>query len=390
MSLPADQYRPVRFVEGVAFLESLQQNVASASVSYGPGMRIVASVHKHLAEVPPRATTQSDFSLGRLRWNPVEYSPSVTEPLRRYTCQVDSVNFFRDSQPSHNELAFGIFDWIDGDPSRSAELYQQRLEMLTHADQAGFHAYHLAEHHGTPLGLAPSPNVFLAAASARTRRLRLSPMVSVLPLYHPVRLVEEISMLDQLSSGRLEFGIGRGTSPFEMAGFGVDANDSRAMLDEALEIMLMGLTKGVMEFDGKHYRVRDAVSVISTARAQGIPWAARHAMHFLDNFVSVLLQANADSPPPIEIYDRAYAEHRFDADRLNSHVPSPRRGFVRHVVVAESYAEAEAVAMRAYEIFVEHFNWLAVTHGAPPFLRMTYDEFTGPRFAISGRRRYRD
>ena len=68
-------------------------------------------------------------------------------------------------------------------------------------------------------------------------------MVSVLPLYHPVRLVEEISMLDQLSSGRLELGIGRGTSPFEMAGFGVDANESRAMMDESLEIMLMGLSR---------------------------------------------------------------------------------------------------------------------------------------------------
>ena len=107
--------------------------------------------------------------------------------------------------------------------------------MLTCADQHGFYAHHLAEHHGTPLGLAPSPNVFLAAAAARTRRLRLSPMVSILPLYQPVRLVEEIAMLDQLSGGRLELGIGRGASPLEMAAFGISANDSRAMMDEALE-----------------------------------------------------------------------------------------------------------------------------------------------------------
>jgi alkanesulfonate monooxygenase SsuD/methylene tetrahydromethanopterin reductase-like flavin-dependent oxidoreductase (luciferase family) len=306
------------------------------------------------------------------------------------------VSLFDDSQPGHNELAFGIFDWIDGDPSRSAELYQQRLDMLMYADQAGFHAYHVAEHHGTPLGLAPSPNVFLAAAAARTRRLRLTPMVSVLPLYHPVRLVEEISMLDQLAAGRLELGIGRGTSPLEMAAFGVDANESRAMMDEALEIMLMGLSRGVMQFAGKHYRIQNAVNVISTiqrpypplwyptAHAQSIPWAARHGMHFLDNFVSVLLDANADSPPPIAVYDRAYAKHRFDAGRLNGHVRSPRRGFVRHVVVSESCADAEAVARRAYEVFLEHFNCVAVNHGAPPFLRMTYDEFTGRGLLLVG------
>jgi alkanesulfonate monooxygenase SsuD/methylene tetrahydromethanopterin reductase-like flavin-dependent oxidoreductase (luciferase family) len=74
-----------------------------------------------------------------------------------------------------NELVFGIFDWLDGDQPQSAELYEQRLEMLTYADQAGFYAYQLAEHHGTPLCLAPSPNVFLAAAAGRTRRLRLVP-----------------------------------------------------------------------------------------------------------------------------------------------------------------------------------------------------------------------
>jgi alkanesulfonate monooxygenase SsuD/methylene tetrahydromethanopterin reductase-like flavin-dependent oxidoreductase (luciferase family) len=85
------------------------------------------------------------------------------------------MNSSGDSPHADNELAFGIFDWLDGDPSQSAELYEQRLEMLRCADRAGFYAYHLAEHHGTPLGLAPSPNVFLAAAADRTRRLRLGP-----------------------------------------------------------------------------------------------------------------------------------------------------------------------------------------------------------------------
>lgn len=67
-----------------------------------------------------------------------------------------------------------------------------------------------AEHHGSPLGLAPSPSVFLAAIAARTKRLRFGPLVYTLPLYEPLRLIEEIGMLDQMSNGRLDIGVGRG------------------------------------------------------------------------------------------------------------------------------------------------------------------------------------
>jgi alkanesulfonate monooxygenase SsuD/methylene tetrahydromethanopterin reductase-like flavin-dependent oxidoreductase (luciferase family) len=65
-------------------------------------------------------------------------------------------------------LKFGIFDWLDGDPACAADRYDQRLRMVELADSLGFYAYHLAEHHGTSLGLAPSPNLFLAAAAAAT------------------------------------------------------------------------------------------------------------------------------------------------------------------------------------------------------------------------------
>ena len=74
---------------------------------------------------------------------------------------------------------------------------------------AANHAYHLAEHHATPLGMAPSPSVFLAAVAQRTTRLRFGPLVYTLNLYHPLRLIDEICMLDQMSGGRLELGVGQ-------------------------------------------------------------------------------------------------------------------------------------------------------------------------------------
>src|SRR5579885_617077 len=97
-----------------------------------------------------------------------------------------------------------------------SDLYEERLRIAELYDQLGFHAYHLAEHHSTPLGMAPSPNLFLAAAVQRTRRLRLCPLVYPLVLYHPLRLAEEICMLDHMSGGRLDFGIGKGASPHEL------------------------------------------------------------------------------------------------------------------------------------------------------------------------------
>ena len=66
-------------------------------------------------------------------------------------------------------VRFGIFDWIDSNGENAADLYEQRLKYLEYADAAGFYCYHMAEHQGTPLGMAPSPSVFLSAAAQRTK-----------------------------------------------------------------------------------------------------------------------------------------------------------------------------------------------------------------------------
>src|SRR5258708_13204877 len=110
-------------------------------------------------------------------------------------------------------LEFGIFDPLDRQDGPLRDFYEARLRLIELYDSAGFYAYHLAEHHGTPLGMAPSPSVFLAAVAQRTRRLRFGPMVYALPLYHPLRLIEEISMLDQMTGALLEIGFPRRTSP---------------------------------------------------------------------------------------------------------------------------------------------------------------------------------
>src|ERR1700757_233066 len=159
-----------------------------------------------------------------------------------------------------SKVSFGVFDWIDRGTQPLSQLYEDRLQLLAAADEAGFFCYHLAEHHATLLGMAPSRALFLTAATQRTRRIRLGPLVYLLPLYDPLRLIEEVAMLDQLSGGRLELGVGRGVSPYELRNFGVDPKNSRAMFDEALAVLLAGLTQEQLSFAGAHYHYRDARS----------------------------------------------------------------------------------------------------------------------------------
>ncbi len=112
-------------------------------------------------------------------------------------------------------MKFGVFDHLDAAGVLLGELYANRRRLAAAYDRDGFRAYHPAEHHGARLGGAPSPAVFLAALSQRKQRLRFGSMVLLLPLHHPLRLIEEICMLDQLRGGRREPGIGRGVSPFD-------------------------------------------------------------------------------------------------------------------------------------------------------------------------------
>ena len=129
-------------------------------------------------------------------------------------------------------MKFGVFDHIDEAGVPVGQQFEERLALIERYEHAGFHAYHLAEHHGTPLGHAPSPSVFLAAATQRTTTLRLGPLVYCLPLYHPLRLIDEVCMLDHLSDGRLQLGVGAGVSPSRSASSTSTGKPPRALRRE--------------------------------------------------------------------------------------------------------------------------------------------------------------
>src|ERR1700731_3081578 len=135
-------------------------------------------------------------------------------------------------------MKFGVFDHMDDAGIPHGELFAGRLRLAEAYDRSGFYGYHLAEHHGTPIGCAASPGIFLAALAQRTRTLRFGPLVYLLPFYHPLRLIEEICMLDQMSGGRFELGVGRGVSPFETKAYGLDFAQTGEIYHEAFELIL--------------------------------------------------------------------------------------------------------------------------------------------------------
>src|SRR4029078_6915013 len=150
-------------------------------------------------------------------------------------------------------MKFAIFDHLDSDGGPLGQFFENRLRLLELIEQSGFHAYHMAEHHSTPLGMAGSPSVFLAAAIQRTSKIRIGPLVYVLPLHHPLRLYEEICMLDHLSRGRLTVGVGRGGALIEHQRLGVDPALAPAMYHEAFSVLMRAFETDVVDFEGRFY-----------------------------------------------------------------------------------------------------------------------------------------
>jgi alkanesulfonate monooxygenase SsuD/methylene tetrahydromethanopterin reductase-like flavin-dependent oxidoreductase (luciferase family) len=258
-------------------------------------------------------------------------------------------------------MEFGIFDHLDGYDLPLRDYYEARLQLIELYDRAGFYAYHLAEHHSTPLGMAPSPSVFLSAIAQRTRRLRFGPLVFALPLYHPLRIIEEICMLDHLSGGRLEIGFGRGSSPVELGFYGQDPKTAQAVYAEMLELVLRGLTEPVLTFHGERYHFDKVPMELSPLQKPHPPvWYGVHSPEAADRAArkrlhTVSLDNAADAKLSTDRYRAVWRE-------LNGDAPLPKMGLGRFIVVAETDTEALELARRAYPRWHASFTHLQKTH----------------------------
>jgi alkanesulfonate monooxygenase SsuD/methylene tetrahydromethanopterin reductase-like flavin-dependent oxidoreductase (luciferase family) len=248
-----------------------------------------------------------------------------------------------------------FFSW----PERRVELatvYARALERIEIMDRGGYDAVWLAEHHFSSFSVCPSVHMVGTLAAARTHRLRIGTGVSLAPFYHPLRLAEEVALLDLLSRGRVNWGAGRGFARVEFEAFGVPPDESTSRFRETVEIVLKAWTEERLNFTGEHFRF-DGIEVLPkpvqrphppvwmAASSDGaIEWAAGRGF-------SILMDPHS-SAAEIGRKHRLYAERLTAAGFSEAGRDIP---VARLVALGRNAADAAAVARNGAQWIVDSY-----------------------------------
>ena len=273
------------------------------------------------------------------------------------------------------DLQFGVFDHLDRNDLPLREYYEQRLKVIEALDRSGFYAYHVAEPHFTPLGMAPSPSVFLSAIAQRTTRLRFGTFVYALPVHHPLRVLEEICMLDHMSGGRLEIGFGRGSVPFEISYYGQNAEERQQIYAERLELILKAFTVKTLTWKGRYDQFENVPMEMEPLQKPHPPlWYGAHSPDSAERAARRGLHMVCNDPPALAraIHERFRQVWR-EVNGANAVLP--KMGMVRFIVLAENDAEAMTTARRAYLRWRTSFCALHDMHGTPPASPLNVESF---------------
>jgi alkanesulfonate monooxygenase SsuD/methylene tetrahydromethanopterin reductase-like flavin-dependent oxidoreductase (luciferase family) len=257
---------------------------------------------------------------------------------------------------------FGIFDHCERSSRPAAVTYQERFALAKRAEQAGFYAYHLAEHHGTSLSLVPSPNLFLAALAQHTTTLRLGPLVYLLPLYDSYRLVQEIGMLDNLCNGRMELGVGRGANPIELSFFDLSPASAQEHFDKNFAVLLEAFRTGKVSTVGQGTGLGHGPVDIATVQkpcppiwypsAGGSASLAQAASKGCQTIVNGTLDKCADTV--------AFFRDNFQPGPWGD---DPKIGLTRYVYIADTDEEALRVGNEAFKYHLDNLKKLAIQAG---------------------------
>jgi probable F420-dependent oxidoreductase len=134
------------------------------------------------------------------------------------------------------------------------EVYQGLLDQIVLAEELGYDSIWLTEHHFVEDGYTPSPVPLMAAIAARTKRVQISTDILILPLYHPVKLAEDIATIDAVSGGRVMLGVGSGYRDEEFAAFGTSRRERGSRMEEGVAVLRGCWADGPFSFSGKHYQ----------------------------------------------------------------------------------------------------------------------------------------
>jgi alkanesulfonate monooxygenase SsuD/methylene tetrahydromethanopterin reductase-like flavin-dependent oxidoreductase (luciferase family) len=242
-----------------------------------------------------------------------------------------------------------FFSW----PGRRVPLetvYARTLQRIEVMDRTGYDAVWLAEHHFSTYSVCPSVHLMGMHVASRTRNLRIGTAVSLAPFYHPLRLAEEVALLDVLSGGRVNWGAGRGFDPREFAAFGVPVEESRARFQEAVEIVLAAWRSERLRFEGRYWRFEEVEVLpkplqrphppvwMAATSPDAIRWAAERGYSILMDPHST----GAEMGRKRALYAQSLREHGHTL--LGREIP-----VARLLAVGETEREAEEVARQGAE-----------------------------------------
>ena len=242
-------------------------------------------------------------------------------------------------------MKFALFilaSWTEKDTSAQSRIYGEALEQVEFAEELGFDSVWVAEHHSSRYGIFPSLTPILSYMAARTKKIRIGTGVSVLPFHNPIRLAEEAAMLDLLSQGRLEFGVGRGSADYEYGNFKVDFDSRDQRTQEVLDVILGLWTTPEFTYNGKYYQV-DGLTIAPTPLQQPHPpvfLAVSRTPASIDVAVDrdlpILTTFSTPEAANLALFD-LYAQRCADAGKPHNLDRSP---FFRFVHLAEDEKEA--------------------------------------------------
>jgi alkanesulfonate monooxygenase SsuD/methylene tetrahydromethanopterin reductase-like flavin-dependent oxidoreductase (luciferase family) len=267
-------------------------------------------------------------------------------------------------------MKVGLFDHVDRSDRPLATQFDERLRFVEAADAAGLYCYHVAEHHASPLNMVPVPGAYLGAVARLTKRIHLGPLVYLLPLYSPLRLMEEICMLDHLSNGRLEVGIGRGVSPYELGYHKVPHDRSREIFLDAYACIKEGLTHDSFSYSGEFFTYKDVPMPLrplqqpfpafwyGSSNVGGSAWAGEHGLHFATNGPTARAKANLDA------YREALAKRGGPVHPKAEFKGGAAMGISRQIVVADTDAEARRIAEPASAHHHANLTYLTRLHAS--------------------------
>ena len=265
-------------------------------------------------------------------------------------------------------MRFGTFYFFQAAPGQShADIIRGELDQIVWSEELGFDEIWLTEHHFINYGLSVDPAALAAAAASRTRRIRIGLAAAILPFHHPLRLAEQMALVDIISNGRLDVGVGRGNRPMEFRGFHVPQEESRDRFDEAVEILRRAWTEERFSYDGRFFKVPE-VSVIPKpvqrphpplyqvcVSKDGIENTALHGWPMLN---SVLFGPVEQLIANRETYVDTLKKAGRSAEEIKSLLA--RWGVSRQIYVAETDARALAEAKDAELWYQESFRKFVV------------------------------